>query len=120
MSSVYLPQRANFRTLALLSCLIIPALATQAGEFTERQAVLFTNNCAQCHTRQGIGVPQAGDAAAWKDRAARGEDAMLQNVVQGLRGMPPLGYCSACNEQDFRALIRLMAGMPDVAQSKAK
>ena len=38
---------------------------------------------------------------------------MLQNVVYGIRGMPPLGYCSACTEEDFRVLIRLMAGLPE-------
>ena len=26
--------------------------------------------------------------------------------------MPPLGYCSACDEQDLRALIRFMANLP--------
>jgi cytochrome c5 len=111
------------RAVRIISALLVSSLAmapsAHAADITERQAALFTNNCVQCHTRPGIGVPQAGDAAAWKERAAQGEDAMLRNVVQGLRGMPPLGYCSACNEQDFRALIRLMTGSNE-AQSKTQ
>ncbi len=55
-----------------------------------------------------MGVP-----GAWQASVARGEDAMLQNVVYGIRGMPPLGYCSACTEEDFRVLIRLMTGLPE-------
>jgi cytochrome c5 len=114
-----LPRVVRIVSALLLSLLGVTPMA-HCADISERQAALFTNNCAQCHVRQGIGVPQAGDAAAWKDRAAQGEDAMLRNVVQGLRGMPPLGYCSACSEQDFRALIRLMAGLPDATQGKAK
>lgn len=109
--------RSRIAQVFLISALLF-SMNAHAG-LSERQAVLFTNNCAQCHARPGIGVPQAGDASAWKERAAQGEDAMLRNVVQGLRGMPPLGYCSACTEQDFRALIRLMAGLPDTP-GKAK
>jgi len=105
--------------VAFISFLSFCSAGAHGADLTERQAALFTNNCVQCHVRPGIGVPQAGDAAAWKERTAKGEDAMLLNVVQGLRGMPPLGYCSACNEQDFRALIRLMTGAGE-AQGKAK
>ena len=78
-----------------------------------RQSTLFVNNCAQCHTRQETGAPFIGVAEDWRDAIARGEDAMLVNVVEGIRGMPPLGYCSACSEEDFRVLIRMMAGIPD-------
>ena len=78
-----------------------------------RQSTLFVNNCAQCHARQETGAPFIGVAEDWQDAVARGEDAMLINVVQGIRGMPPLGYCSACTEEDLRVLIRMMAGLPD-------
>lgn len=94
---------------ALLGCLWGPA---GAAELTARQSQLLAYNCLQCHARAGVGAPQAGDAQAWKPYAAKGEPAMLVNAVQGTGGMPPLGYCSACTEADFRALIRFMAGLP--------
>lgn len=78
-----------------------------------RQSTLFVNNCAQCHARQETGAPFIGVEEDWREAVARGEDAMLINVVLGLRGMPPLGYCSSCTEQDFRVLIRMLAGLPD-------
>lgn len=53
-----------------------------------------------------------GDAEAWRNRARDGEDGMLAKVVVGGNGMPPLGYCSACTEQDLRALIRFIAAQP--------
>ena len=78
-----------------------------------RQSTLFVNNCAQCHARQETGAPFIGMAEDWQDAVTRGEDAMLINVVQGIRGMPPLGYCSACTEEDLRVLIRMMAGLSE-------
>ncbi|MRV70433.1 cytochrome c5 family protein [Duganella sp. FT92W] len=78
---------------------------------TERQLKLLQNNCLQCHARPGIGAPLAGRPEDWQSRNRLGEDAMLRNVVQGMRGMPPLGYCAACDEADLRVLIRLLAGL---------
>ena len=78
-----------------------------------RQSALMINNCAQCHARPDTGAPFMGREEDWRDAVAQGEDAMLVNAVQGIRGMPPLGLCSACSEEDFRVLIRMMTGMPD-------
>lgn len=88
-------------------------LAT-AAELTERQTRLLTNNCVQCHARPNIGVPMMGTPGDWTERNKQGEEKLLANVVHGLRGMPPLGYCSACSEDDFRALIRVMSGVGGV------
>ena len=100
---------ALFLVLAMLPGLV-------AAELTKRQINLLENNCLQCHARPGIGVPVIGDAAAWKDRVQLGEEKLLASTVVGLRGMPPLGYCSACTEQDFRAMNRMLAGLAEVAK----
>lgn len=95
-------------------CAVIYGCSAQTwAQPDARQSSLFVNNCAQCHTRTHTGAPFVGVAEDWKEAVARGEDAMLTNVVQGIRGMPPLGYCSACSEEDLRVLTRMMAGMPD-------
>ena len=98
--------------VALLIALMVPVTAS-AAEISERQTSLLQNNCLQCHARPGIGAPLLGDGTAWKKRAKQGEEVLLRNVVAGLRGMPPLGYCSACSEEDLRALIRYMADLPE-------
>lgn len=100
---------ALFLVLALLPGLV-------AAELTKRQVKLLESNCLQCHARPGIGVPVMGDAEAWNERVKRGEEQLLANTVLGLRGMPPLGYCSACTEQDFRALNRMLVGLAEVAK----
>ena len=56
------------------------------------------------------GAPPAGDAAAWAPRLAKGEDTLLRHTIEGFNNMPPLGYCMDCSRDDFRRLIRFMAG----------
>jgi cytochrome c5 len=99
------------RALALLACLATaPAQADEGAPPPSRAAEVFQLVCAQCHARAGLDVPQIGDAAAWQERAARGAEALLASTVEGRGGMPPLGSCSFCTEQELRELIALLAG----------
>ncbi len=98
--------------LAITPLLFSMALQAYAAP-DARQSALLLNNCMQCHARKETGAPFIGVAEDWQEAVARGEESMLINVVQGIRGMPPLGYCSACSEEDLRVLIRTLSGMPD-------
>lgn len=98
--------------LALVGLLANDLLQAAPPELTERQATLLRVNCVQCHAVPGLGAPIIGDRTAWQWARERGEDAMLRNVLDGFRGMPPMGYCSACSEADFRAMIRFLADLP--------
>jgi cytochrome c5 len=85
-----------------------PAPAPLAPELARTyQAV-----CATCHARPGIGAPLTGVDGDWSERREKGLDALLVSTVQGVGGMPPLGTCGLCSVADFRALIRVMAGVP--------
>ncbi len=102
-----IPAPALVVTAACLAFSLAP-LARAAPD--TRQMTLFANNCVQCHVNPETGAPLAGVASDWSEALSRGEEAMLRNVVEGRGGMPPLGYCSACDETDFRVLIRLLTG----------
>ena len=84
-----------------------------AEPLTEKQSQLFMNNCVQCHSIPETGAPTIGIESDWVAVKAKGEDKILNNVIQGIRGMPPLGYCSACSKDDFKVLIRLMTNIND-------
>ena len=89
------PARRNvFSVMIIVAATFIVVQPTKAAP-TERQSTLMLNNCMQCHARPDTGAPFIGVESDWQDAVARGEDAMLVNAVQGIRGMPPLGYCSA-------------------------
>ena len=78
----------------------------------KRQARIFQQACAHCHVRPGIGVPLVGDSVAWEERRSKGFEVLLANTVSGIGGMPPLGTCSFCTEEDFRRLVAFVAGLP--------
>ena len=59
-----------------------------------------------------------GNTNDWVDVVAKGEDKIVNNVIQGIRGMPPLGYCSACSKDDFRVLIRFMTNTNSAKNEK--
>lgn len=107
--------RSYFRH-CLAQCVVILSvlfISPTFGAPDARQLKLLTNNCLQCHANPQTTAPLIGNTEDWQSVVAQGEEVTLQNVVLGIRGMPPLGYCSACTEQDLRELTRFVAGLPD-------
>lgn len=70
---------------------------------------LYEQTCKACHGTAVAGAPLAGDAAAWAPRVAQGMGTLLDHTINGYKGMPPLGSCGDCGEDEFVALIRYMA-----------
>ncbi len=90
----------------------VASMATGAfadAEVTGDVMGLWSRSCVLCHVHGEAGAPRLGDTDAWAPRLARGEETLLTRTVEGYNDMPPLGYCMACEREDFRALIRLMA-----------
>ena len=71
----------------------------------------WSRSCALCHITGEAGAPVVGDTAEWQRRLQQGEEAIINNVVEGFNSMPPLGYCMACEVSDFRAMVAYMAGL---------
>lgn len=72
-------------------------------------AALYRQSCYSCHANGAGGAPRTG-APAWQSRMDKGMDTLLNNTINGYKGMPPLGMCMDCGEEEFEALIRFMAG----------
>jgi cytochrome c5 len=90
----------------VLAC--VPA-AARAEPLDPRLAQIYTQVCATCHQRPETRAPLTGDPETWRAAAGHGRAAMLANTVAGVRGMPPLGTCGFCTEEDLRRLIDFMA-----------
>ncbi len=75
-------------------------------------ADIYQRSCRSCHIVADTSAPLTGDTAAWQGRMDQGMDTLLQHVVDGFGGMPPLGMCFECDEQQFIALIQFMAQPP--------
>ena len=71
---------------------------------------IYDTTCKSCHAVPASGAPQFGDAKAWAPRLAQGKDTLIQHAIDGFKGMPPMGMCPQCSEDDFAALISYMSG----------
>jgi cytochrome c5 len=72
-------------------------------------AAIYNRSCRSCHTITATGSPLTGDTAAWQPRLDKGMNTLVDNVVNGFGGMPPLGLCMDCDAVQFEALILFMA-----------
>jgi len=106
-------------TITLLStaCADERSSAARATEVLSRElrpvdadlAALYIRSCRSCHTVAATGSPLTGDAVAWAERMDKGMNVLVDNVINGYGGMPPLGLCMECDADQFEALIRFMA-----------
>ena len=83
-------------------------LSGTASAAQDAEAV-YAKACAACHNGQLPMAPKRGDKAAWEPRMAKGMDAMVQSVTNGLNAMPPRGLCMDCSAEDYQAVIKLMS-----------
>lgn len=79
-------------------------------------AALYETSCHACHAIPETGAPLVQDRAAWDPRWKQGEAVLLDHTIQGFNAMPATGQCVACTPEDFRGLIRFMAGREDTAK----
>lgn len=80
-----------------------------------RLASLYETSCHACHAIPETGAPLVHDRAAWDPRWKQGEAVLLDHTIQGFNAMPATGQCATCTPDDFKALIRFMAGRDDSA-----
>ena len=75
------------------------------------QAVVdrYNKACVVCHASGVANAPKAGVAEDWKPRLAKGTDALVKSVKNGLNAMPPRGMCPDCTDADYKALIGYMS-----------
>jgi len=69
---------------------------------------IYQKSCQACHAAGAAGAPKLGDKEAWAPRIAKGNDALLSSVTNGLKAMPPKGACMSCSEEELRAAMEYM------------
>ncbi|MEP0709752.1 c-type cytochrome [Parvibaculum sp.] len=107
-------QRAAGTAIAVAALLALAGCGEAKQEaapvtLDERQATLYEHACKTCHEDPATGAPRTHDTVAWAPRIAKGEDVLLDNIVNGFNGMPPLGQCIECDADDFISLTMFMA-----------
>lgn len=79
--------------------------------FADGKAV-YESSCSACHAQGVAGAPKFGDAAAWKDRIAKGMDMLHEHSIKGFKGekgfMPPKGGFANLSDDEVKAAVDYM------------
>ena len=78
-----------------------------AAALVDGEAV-YKQSCMACHAAGVAGAPKLGDSEAWSPRLAKGTDALVQSVINGLNAMPPKGGCMTCSDDELRGAVEYM------------
>lgn len=78
-------------------------------QLSAEQLAKYEASCKVCHDTENTGAPLRGDTQAWSTILKKPMDAIMQNVVNGYQGMPPLGQCFDCDETDLKSLVYYLA-----------
>lgn len=100
------------KTTALL-CLGLGTLLASCGERSSEPQhpgkAVYDRYCFACHQAGIAGAPALSDKDAWAPRLAKGRDALLASVVDGIApGMPPRGACPACTDEALAVAVDYM------------
>lgn len=88
---------------------VSPAAGASAGGGEPRSGEsVYNTACTACHGTGAGGAPKLGDAAAWVDRIAQGNDALYDHAINGFNGMPPKGLCMDCSDEELRLTVDYM------------
>ena len=115
-----LPWAGLRRWLLWVACLGLAACAEDSGApQTDGEAAvaahrsgaaIYQRYCFSCHAAGVAGAPKTGDAEAWSPRMAKGQDALLRSTIDGMTGMPAMGLCFDCSEEELLDAIGHMSG----------
>lgn len=95
------------RLLAAASVSSLYVFAVHAAD-PRPAADIYRDYCAVCHSGGWQGAPIANDAGDWKARVDAGFDTMFKNAKNGLNGMPAMGACMDCTDEELKGAIQEM------------
>ncbi len=64
--------------------------------------------CTTCHAIALAGAPKFGDRLSWGERANEDLDHLVETVTNGLGGMPPMGMCMDCSQEELTNAVQYM------------
>jgi quinoprotein glucose dehydrogenase len=69
---------------------------------------IYNSFCASCHAGGRNGAPRFGDSVQWNKIAAKGMNKLIYSTKNGLNGMPPMGLCNDCTDNELKLSIEFL------------
>jgi cytochrome c5 len=87
-----------------------PAVAVASNSAPRSGEEVYNAACMACHSTGAAGAPKYGDAVAWADRIAKGDEALYASGINGVAGtgMMAKGGCMNCSDDETRAAVDYM------------
>jgi len=85
-----------------------PAVVEPVASAARSGKEIYEASCAMCHATPAMGAPVFGNAESWSTRFAKGEETLINNAINGINGMPPMGTCASCSEDDMAITVKYM------------
>ncbi|WOF73515.1 c-type cytochrome [Parvibaculaceae bacterium PLY_AMNH_Bact1] len=63
------------------------------------------SKCVACHGSGAAGAQKLGDVAAWALVIGKGIDVLYGSTINGFNGMPAIGLCLDCSDDELKAAV---------------
>ena len=69
---------------------------------------IYEAACTTCHAIGLAGAPLFGSKVIWGERANEDLSVLVETVTNGLGGMPPMGMCMDCSQEELTDAVQYM------------
>ena len=69
---------------------------------------IYDAACTTCHAIGLAGAPLFGNKVIWGERANKDLAVLVETVTNGLGGMPPMGMCMDCSQEELTNSVQYM------------
>ena len=69
---------------------------------------IYEAACSTCHAIGLAGAPLFGSKVIWGERANEDLSVLVETVTNGLGGMPPMGMCMDCSQEELTNSVQYM------------
>ena len=69
---------------------------------------IYEAACTTCHAIGLAGAPLFGNKVIWGERANKDLAVLVETVTNGLGGMPPMGMCMDCSQEELTNAVQYM------------
>lgn len=87
---------------------VVAATAAVASSEPRSGETIYNTACTACHSSGAAGAPIVGNVESWASHIAKGIDTLHTHAIKGFNGMPAMGLCMDCSEDDIKATVDYM------------
>ena len=69
---------------------------------------IYEAACTTCHAIGLAGAPLFASKVIWGERANKDLAILVETVTNGLGGMPPMGMCMDCSQEELTSSVQYM------------